>query len=36
VVLLTVFAGPLTRFTEATANQLLERTPYISSVLESP
>jgi multicomponent K+:H+ antiporter subunit D len=36
VVLLTVFAGPLTRFTEATANQLLERTPYISAVLESP
>jgi respiratory nitrate reductase gamma subunit len=33
---LTIFAGPVTRFTEATANQLLERTPYISTVLESP
>ncbi len=36
VVLLTVFAGPLMAFTQATADQLLERTSYISAVLGAP
>jgi multicomponent Na+:H+ antiporter subunit D len=35
-VLLTVIAGPLYRYTDRAARDLLERTPYIEAVFDGP